>query len=234
MLTPLFHLRDVFVHWGRLPALVGVDLTVQRGECLALIGGNGSGKSSLLRVVAGLRAPSRGQIERGLAVRQAMVFQRPYMLRASAGTNLALGLWLAGWSWRQARMATGPALQRVGLADVAAQSATSLSVGQQQRLALARAWAMQPDLLLLDEPTSSLDPAGQRAVEALMQAFAASGMTMVFASHNLAQVQRIATRVVYLEQGRLLADLPTADFFNRALLAQVSPQASVFVKGELG
>ncbi len=125
------------------------------------------------------------------------------------------------------------ALERVGLADVVERNATALSGGQQQRLALARAWSLQPDVLLLDEPTASLDPHAKREVEKLMVEFAAAGMTLVFASHNLGQVKRLATRVLYLEQGRVLADLPVQDFFNGSLLEQASPEAELFLKGEL-
>ncbi|MBP6276717.1 MAG: ATP-binding cassette domain-containing protein, partial [Limnohabitans sp.] len=111
-----------------------------------------------------------------------------------------------------------------------------LSGGQQQRLALARAWARQPDVLLLDEPTASLDPHAKREVEALMADFACSQerpLTLVWASHNLGQVKRLATRVIYLEFGQVMADLPVADFFNPAVLAQCSPAAHAFVQGEL-
>ncbi|MDP1567814.1 MAG: phosphate ABC transporter ATP-binding protein, partial [Polaromonas sp.] len=93
----------------------------------------------------------------------------------------------------------------------------------------ARAWALRPDVLLLDEPTASLDPAAKREVEALMAEIAEAGMTLIFSSHNLGQVKRLASRVVYLEQGRLLADRPTHDFFNGPL----PPDAEHFVKGEL-
>jgi tungstate transport system ATP-binding protein len=128
------------------------------------------------------------------------------------------------------------ALQRVGLQSVARQKAHQLSGGQQQRLALARAWARQPDVLLLDEPTASLDPHAKRDVEALMADFASKQerpLTLVWASHNLGQVKRLATRVIYLEFGRVLADLPVADFFNPTLLAECSPAAHAFVQGEL-
>ena len=103
-------------------------------------------------------------------------------------------------------------------------------------LALARAWALQPDVLLLDEPTASLDPHAKREVEALIAEFAsgtAAAMTLVFASHNLGQVKRLASRVVYLEQGRVLADLPVDDFFDGVLLQSAYPAAHLFVKGEL-
>jgi tungstate transport system ATP-binding protein len=121
----------------------------------------------------------------------------------------------------------------VGLSELAFRNASTLSGGQQQRLALARAWALQPDVLLLDEPTSSLDPHAKREVEALMEEFARDGMTLVFASHNLGQVKRLATRVIYLEQGRVLADLPVQEFFNGPLLARTSREADLFLKGEL-
>jgi tungstate transport system ATP-binding protein len=155
------------------------------------------------------------------------------MLRASARANVALGLWIAGTPWRAAREQADQALARVGLADAPLRNARALSGGQQQRLALARAWSLRPDVLLLDEPTASLDPHAKREVESLMAEFASSGMTLVFASHNLGQVKRLATRVVYLEQGRLLADLPVADFFNSSLLGQTSHEADLFLKGEL-
>ena len=221
------------VRFGPVHALRAVDLRVAAGERVALVGANGSGKSTLLRVLHGLVRPAAGAVLRDGASRQAMVFQRPYMLRASALNNVALALWLRGGRWREAREQALAALARVGLASAALRSARALSGGQQQRLALARAWILRPDLLFLDEPTSSLDPHGKREVETLMAEFAGDGMTLVFASHNLGQVKRLATRVVYLEQGRVLADLPVSEFFNGPRLAQVSGAAELFVKGEL-
>jgi tungstate transport system ATP-binding protein len=159
-----------------------------------------------------------------------MLFQRPYMLRTSAQNNVALGLWMAGAGWRTARAQALDALAQVGLAALAQQPAKTLSGGQQQRLALARARALQPEVLLLDEPTSSLDPSAKREVETLMADFAAAGMTLIFSSHNLGQVKRLASRVIYLEHGQILADAPVHDFFNRPL----PPAAAQFLKGELG
>jgi tungstate transport system ATP-binding protein len=126
-------------------------------------------------------------------------------------------------------------LDQLGMSSVAGQSGRSLSVGQLQRVALARAWALQPQLLLLDEPTASLDPQGKREVEAMIQTFAHEQpeVSLLFASHNLGQVKRLASRVMYLEQGRLLADLPVADFFDSERLQVISPQAQAFVRGEL-
>jgi tungstate transport system ATP-binding protein len=146
---------------------------------------------------------------------------------------VALALWIRGMRWREAREQALPALARVGLLEMAQRNARALSGGQQQRLALARAWGLEPAMLLLDEPTSSLDPHAKRDVEALMEAFAGTGMTLVFASHNLGQVKRLATRVVYLQHGRILADLPVRDFFEGPLGA-TSREAELFVKGELG
>ena len=226
-------LKAVDVRFGAVAALSGVELRVAAGERLALIGANGSGKSTLLRVLHGLIAPTAGSVLRDSAMRQAMLFQRPYMLRTSALNNVALGLWIGGTPWKQAREDALKALAGVGLVDVALRNARSLSGGQQQRLALARASSLQPDVLLLDEPTSSLDPHAKREVEALMAQFADGGMTLVFASHNLGQVKRLATRVVYLEQGRVLADLPVHDFFNGPRLGETSLEADPFVKGEL-
>jgi len=226
-------LQGVELDYGAVRALRGVDLRIAPGERVALIGANGCGKSTLLRVLEGILRPTAGALVRDARLRQAMVFQRPFALRASVLFNVALAPWLRGLRWRAARERAGAALGRVGLAPHALRNARTLSGGQLQRLAFARAWSLEPDVLLLDEPTASLDPHAKREVEALMADLAASGMTLVFASHNLGQVKRLATRVVYLEQGRVLADLPVQAFFEGPL-GQTSREAELFVKGELG
>ena len=237
--APVLALHDAAVRFGPVRALQGLNLRVAPGEAVALVGANGSGKSTLLRLLHGLQRPTDGRLQAVPAARQAMLFQRPYMLRTSARNNVALALWLRGTAWRQARVQALEALARVGLADRAARPARTLSGGQQQRLALARAWALRPEVLLLDEPTASLDPHAKREVEALIAEFSRSctpdgrPVTVVFASHNLGQVKRLASRVLYLERGRVLADLPVADFFDSVRLQAVAPEAHLFVKGEL-
>ena len=220
---------------GAQLALSQVSLRINAGERIALVGANGSGKSTLLRLINGLLLPVQGQVRAQTPVSQAMLFQRPHMLRLSVLRHVALGLWLRGTTWTAARAQALQALQRVGLAELAERAARTLSVGQQQRVAMAQALAMEPVLLLLDEPTASLDPHAKREVEALMEDFARSHpqAAMVFASHNLGQVKRLAQRVVYLEGGRVLADLPVADFFNPAVLQSRSPSAHLFTQGEL-
>ncbi len=232
-MSGLIQLKKVDLRFGAVQALSAIDLRIARGERVALVGANGSGKSTLLRVLHGLLPPSAGSVLRDSALRQAMLFQRPFVLRASAMANVALGLWIRGMRWKQAKEKAILALGRVGLGEVTLRNARTLSGGQQQRLALARAWSLQPGMLLLDEPTSSLDPHAKREVESLMAEFARDGMTLVFASHNLGQVKRLATRVLYLEQGRVLADLPVHDFFNGPL-GDTSREAELFVRGELG
>jgi tungstate transport system ATP-binding protein len=233
-MSMVLSLQGAGLRFAGVEALQGIDLQIQRGESVALVGANGSGKSSLLRVLHGLLQPTQGQIHRVAGVRWAMLFQRPYLLRASALTNVRLALWLAGQPWQETPLRAHAALARVGLAAQAQRAARALSGGQQQRLALARAWAVSPDVLLLDEPTASLDPHAKREVEELMaQVLAERPMTLVFASHNLGQVKRLATRVVYLEAGRVVADLPVAQFFDPLVLCNVSEQADLFLKGEL-
>lgn len=236
----LITLKQVGLKLGHVQALSDVSLTIHEGEQVALIGANGSGKSTLLRVLNGLHAPTQGSLQM-TPCRQAMLFQRPHMLRTSSVNNLAIALWLdreLGLNWQQAKLLAQDALSLVGLRGVALQNAATLSAGQQQRLALARAWAKKPALLLLDEPTASLDPPAKREIEALVQQMIQSQSvylpnTLVFASHNLGQVKRWASRVIYLEQGQVLADLPTANFFNAACLKQHSNAASLFLQGEI-
>lgn len=227
-------LEGACVRFGCKTALHGVDLQVHAGERIAFVGANGSGKSTLLRVLHGLVPLTEGRRycgrrEDGREWRQAMVFQRPHMLRLSVRHNVALGLWLAGVPRRECAARTDEALRRVGLHTQADRAARVLSGGQQQRVALARAWALQPDVLLLDEPTASLDPSAKREVEALIEQFAGQGLTVLMSSHNLGQVRRLATRVVYLEQGRLLADVDVDRFFH----GELPREAQLFLKGEL-
>ena len=239
-MRPLFLLTDASVHFGRpataVRALTEVTLAIQPGERVALVGANGCGKSTLLRLLHGLAAPTAGQVARAPSAQQAMLFQRPHLLRLSVQSNIALGLWLGGTPWGEAKGLALVALARVGLVELAQRNARKLSGGQQQRVALARAWALKPQVLLLDEPTASLDPHAKREVEALIDEFAnqpLDAMTLIFSSHNLGQVKRLASRVIYLEHGRVLADLPVKDFFSGPLLQSQYPAAHLFVKGEL-
>lgn len=244
---------------GQVHALRGVDLRIDVGERVALVGSNGCGKSTLLRTLHGLLPLSAGTLQRSRDLRVAMLFQRPYLLRLSVLNNIALGLWLQGVPWQRTAALARLALQRVGMADLAQRNARALSGGQLQRLALARAWALRPAVWLLDEPTASLDPQAKHEVEALIADFCSEGSgphadaaescapasaepgrrlappgptTLVFASHNLGQVKRLASRVIYLERGRLLADLPVQSFFNPEQLQAVCPSAHLFLQGE--
>jgi len=238
-MTPLLQLEAASVRLGSrsagVAALSELNLVIGAGERVALVGANGSGKSTLLRLLHGLLSPTQGERDAAPALRQAMLFQRPHMLRTTVQRSVALALWLRGAPWGQAQVQALAALRAAGLQELAGRSARTLSLGQQQQVALARAWALAPQLLLLDEPTASLDPHAKAEVESLMQRFADShaDATLVFASHNLGQVKRLAQRVIYLERGQLLADLPVAQFFDATVLQAHCPAAHLFVKGEL-
>lgn len=225
----MLYLRDVSVRFGQVQALRQVSISVARGELVALVGPNGSGKTTLLRAMHGLLRMQGTRTIGPQAQRQAMVFQRPFMMRLSVRNNLRLALWLAGVPRAQWNERSAAALARVSLQGLEERPARALSGGQQQRLAIARAWAVQPTLLFLDEPTASLDPTAKKEVEALLAGFAADGMTLVMSTHNLGQAKRLASRVVYLEDGEIHADLPTAQFFDGALQGR----ARQFVKGEM-
>lgn len=240
---PVLALNRASVNLGpaaQVEALREITLNIHAGERVALVGPNGCGKSTLLRALHGLLPITAGERTAAPASRVAMLFQRPHLLRLSVRRNLQLGLWLSGLPWAQTRERALAALARVALGHLAERNGRALSGGQQQRVALARAWALRPDVWLLDEPTASLDPHAKREVEALIAAFGAEAPapgrlppTLVFASHNLGQVKRLASRVIYLEQGRLLADLPVDRFFDQDLLEAAYAQASAFVKGEI-
>jgi tungstate transport system ATP-binding protein len=228
----LLTLRGAGVRFGTLVALQGVDLTVCEGERIVFVGANGSGKSTLLRVLHGLLPLDEGErvVDGHLAgePRMAMVFQRPFMLRMSVQANLELALRLARVPRERWASRVEESLRHVGLQGMQRRNARALSLGQQQRLAFARAWALAPQVLLLDEPTASLDPAAKQEIEAMIAAFVEQGVTLLMSSHNLGQVKRVASRVLYLEAGRVRVDKPCEEFFASAH----DGPAALFMRGE--
>ena len=228
-MSTLLSLEAADVRYGEVHALRRASLQIHRGDVIALLGANGSGKTTLLQTLNGLLPHSGARHVAGGGCTQVMVFQRPFMLRLSVWTNLRIALWLAGVRGDDAPERARLALQRAGLTALRDRPARALSGGQQQRLALARAWAVQPDILFLDEPTANLDPSAKKEIEALLADFAREGMTLVMSTHNLGQAKRLATRVVYLDDGEIRADLPTAEFFSHHL----DERAERFLKGDL-
>lgn len=215
------------------PVLDGLSATIVTQGVTAIIGPNGAGKSVTLRVVDGLLRPDRGTVRFGgrpaQAVRRAFVFQRPALIRASVADNVALALLPFGLSRRGTADRVAAALARVGLADRANAAARKLSAGEQQRMALARAWVVEPELLLLDEPTANLDPGATEAVESLIAGMAQAGTKVILVSHNLGQVARLAEDVLVLADGRAVEHGPT----RRVLDAPHAPGTRLYLRGEL-
>jgi tungstate transport system ATP-binding protein len=217
-----------------LAILNGVSLTLAAGPPSVLIGPNGSGKTTLLRVAMGLVEPTAGHVTWGgraqvPPLRRAILLQRPVMLRRSAQANVAYALATgtvarADWPRR-----IGELLELVGLAGLGQRPARRLSGGEQQRLALARALARDPEVLFLDEPTASLDPAATKAVEDVVRAVVARGLKVVMSTHDLGQARRLAGEIVLLHRGRVLERTDVSEFFS----SPRTPEARCFVAGEL-
>jgi tungstate transport system ATP-binding protein len=226
--APAIHLDGVSLALVGRVILDRLDLDVAAHGITALIGPNGAGKSVTLRVIDGLLRPDSGTV-RLTPGRRAFVFQRPALVRASAAANVALGLVALKLSRRERAERIAAALARVGLSERANDAATRFSGGEQQRLALARAWAMRPDLLLLDEPTASLDPAATETIESLITEMARTGTTVLLVSHNLGQVARLADETVVLAAGRAVERGPT----RSVLFSPRTPEARAYLTGEL-
>ena len=206
------------------------SLEIEAGPSTIILGANGAGKSVLMRLMHGLLPPTSGKMRWRSAEprrQQAMVFQRPVMLRRSALANVVYALKVAGVA--DTESLAMEALKEVGLVHLAHRPARVLSGGEQQRLALARAWALHPEVLFLDEPTASLDPSATREIENVIRAFDAAGTKIVMATHNFGQARRLADEVIYLHQGRVLERAPVEQFFSRPATAE----AAAFIKGEL-
>jgi tungstate transport system ATP-binding protein len=205
------------------------------GPRTVILGANGSGKSVLMRLCHGLLAPTSGRIvwrgsrDEHRPRAQAMVFQRPVMLRRAAIANVTYGLKLAGIPKAQRDERAREVLDAVGLSAVANRPARVLSGGEQQKLALARAWALEPEVLFLDEPTANLDPGATREVERIVDQIHVSGTKIVMTTHNLGQARRLADEILFISAGRLADHAPVQRFFAEPSTAETA----AFIKGEV-
>ena len=226
-------LRDLRFAPGARAVLDGVDLELSGEGITIVLGANGAGKSVLLRALCGLVQPTGGSIDwngqpfdgKGVA----MVFQHPVMLRTTVLDNVTLGLRPRGVTRAERQRRGMRILASIGLVDRAHDQARRLSGGEQQRLALGRAWLTAPRVMLLDEPTASLDPSGVESLERIVRQIRTDGTKIIMTTHNLGQATRLADDVVFLASGRVCEHAPVQRFFSRP----ASPEARQYIKGEL-
>jgi tungstate transport system ATP-binding protein len=228
-------LEEVVFESGGRRIIDRVSSVIEAGSRTVIVGPNGAGKSVLLRLCHGLLEPTSGTIAwnarelAGAPRRQAMVFQRPVLLRRSALANVAYALKVAGVGDQERALRALGALGQVGLSGLAQRAARVLSGGEQQKVALARALALNPEVLFLDEPTANLDPGATHEIENVIAALHAAGTKIVMVTHNLGQAKRMGDEVLFLHQGRLLERTPAERFFRRP----GSAEAAQFLEGEL-
>ncbi len=226
-------LENVDYAIGGTTVIEGLNLVLAEGPLTVLMGPNGAGKTMLLRLLQGLVAPTSGRItwggtllSRQKRVRLGLVFQKPVLLRRSVAANIAFAVGLRG------RVRAGEVRAHLAAFDLAALSdrpARGLSGGEQQRLALARALALAPRVLLLDEPTASLDPASTRLIERHVLEAARNGIKIVFVTHDIGQARRLADEVIFLHRGRICEQSPAKHFFERPQ----SAAARAYLAGEI-
>jgi tungstate transport system ATP-binding protein len=240
-IEPIFRLCSLIKEYDGRRVLDLETLDVHRGEVLGLVGPSGSGKSTLLRLLNFLEPPTSGEIlfagqscttrnEISLQLRRRVttVFQRPMLLERSVFDNVAYGLRLRGQ--RDARSAVQIVLKEVGLAHLSRQRARTLSGGEAQRVALARAMVLEPDVLLLDEPTANLDPYNVSMIENIIrQLNQKHGTTLVLVTHNVFQARRMAARVAFLLEGKIVEIAPSEEFFQDPK----DPRSQAFLRGEM-
>ena len=237
-MTNLYHLTAVKQIYASRTVLDIDSLTVACGEILSIVGPSGAGKSTLLRLLNFLEPPAAGTITfdsqpvpadppLDLLRRVTTVFQRPILLSRSVRENIAYGMKLRGLT---PDGAVRSVLDRVGLAGMESAAALTLSGGEQQRVALARALVINPDVLLLDEPTANLDPYNVGLIESIVKEQNASfGTTVVLVTHNVFQARRLSQRVGLLLNGSLIELAAVSDFFDRPR----DPRTAAFVRGEM-
>ncbi len=221
MSEPIIQFRNVSKHFGPLKVLDEVDLDIQKGEVVVLVGPSGSGKSTLLRcinaleqitggdlIVNGMSVLGGSKVIREIRQEAGMVFQQFNLFpQMSALQNVAFGpQQVRGLSRSDARELAKELLAKVGLAEKANHDPSELSGGQQQRVAIARALAIKPKVMLFDEPTSALDPELKQEVLNVMRALASEGMTMVVVTHEMGFAKQVGTRLIFMEHGKIAVD----------------------------
>jgi tungstate transport system ATP-binding protein len=220
---------------ANLTLINGVSLDIAAGPKTVILGPNGAGKSLLLRLCHGLIRPSQGTVRwtggdgADARRRQAMVFQKPVMLRRSVRANVAYGMRLQGTRVAERKAKIERALAQTGLSAFAARPASVLSGGECQRLALARAWALEPEVMFLDEPTASLDPGATAAVEAIVEEIHRAGTKVVMTTHDLGQAHRLADEIIFLDRG-CVTERAAAEVFFRC---PASEAGRAFLEGRL-
>ncbi len=225
----MIEFRDVHKHFGQLHVLRGIDLIVKEREVVVVIGPSGSGKSTMIRtinrlepidsgtlVVDGIKVHDKDVDVNALRRDVGMVFQSFNLFpHLTAAENIMLApMKVRGMGKREARERAQELLVKVGIPEKADVHPIRLSGGQQQRVAIARALAMEPKIMLFDEPTSALDAEMIREVLDVMRALAAEGMTMLVITHEVGFAREASDRVVFMDEGRIIEDSPTAEFFE--------------------
>lgn len=235
MSSPPLKLSDVTFSAQGERLIDDISLEISEGARTLVLGPNGAGKSLLLRICHGLLTPDSGAVQwhgskrEEDRQRQAMVFQKPVMLRRSVRANVAYGLKIKHIPRRERDERVERYLARVGLSDIADRPAQVLSGGEQQKLALARAWALEPDVLFLDEPTANLDLNATQAVENIVREIHGGGTTIVMTTQDLRQARRLANEVIFMYRGKIAEHSPAGKFFDKP----VSNDAQAFLDGEL-
>jgi tungstate transport system ATP-binding protein len=230
-------LENVQKNYGSVKALEHISLEIVGGKTIALLGINGAGKTTLLRIVAGLEKQDKGRIffegkeMKGKELRQiaTLVFQRTAMFSRSVYDNLAYGLKIRGKKDAEIREETARALQAVGLRNFEKRKAKKTSGGEQQRIALARAFLLNPQILLLDEPTANLDPNSATIIERAIMSRTMENGIIILATHNLSQAKRLANEVVHIYGGKIVEVAGPEEFFT-------NPRSEItakFINGEL-
>ena len=232
-MTALLELENVTRRYGHVDALAGASLKVDRGEIVGLLGPSGAGKTTLLRVAGLLEAPTSGRVvfdgrtaradkKESLALRRrmAMILQKPVVFRGSVMRNATYGLRVRGYPESQAENLVSPLLGALGLAEIIDRPASTLSGGEVQRLAFARATVLKPEMLLLDEFTANLDPANIELLENGVRQYRDGGGTVLMVTHNLAQGKRLADRVCLLLGGKIVEVGLADELFERPATKQ--------------
>ncbi len=218
--SPLLKLIDISYTIGRRTILKNISTEITLGPPKVILGPNGAGKTMLMKLCHGLLKPSSGTIfwsktkNEMFTTKHTMVFQRPLMLRRSVKENLVFITKLKGFDKKNQYEIVERALNLVGMNSFAKTPARSLSQGEQQKIALARAWLLNPEVLFLDEPTANLDPKATEIVEEVVKKISSNGTQVLMTTHNIAQAKRIGSEIYFLYEGKLKERSSSNNFFQ--------------------